>query len=205
MRTALWLAVGLALGCTVDSENGFPSVMTGASATAPTSVSGTGATGDATTDTEGTAGGSAEDTATSGAATVGTITDGMVTTGSDSGTGDSTGGGMVGPCGGQALDPQLEVPPLCQPACVSIGFSNDCPAGQICRLKDSATSVCENCITCGNSGAACSASNECNILFTCFKGQCALMCDLSTPQVCGNPAACTDVGHPTHGACDPAL
>lgn len=112
---------------------------------------------------------------------------------------------MIGPCGGMALDPQLAVPPLCMPTCVSIGFSNDCPAGNICRLEDSATAVCEGCTTCGNLDDPCTASNECDIVFTCFRGQRTAMCDLDTPQTCGNPAACTDVGHPTHGACDPAL
>ena len=106
---------------------------------------------------------------------------------------------------GAALDPQLATPPVCEPTCTSIGFGNDCPLAEYCRLKDSATAVCESCVACGNLHAPCVATEDCDILFTCFMGQCTAQCDLNTPQTCGNPAACTEVGHPTHGVCNPNL
>jgi hypothetical protein len=108
-------------------------------------------------------------------------------------------------CAGQPLDPQLAVPPMCAPTCTGFGFSNDCGALEVCRLKDSATGVCETCEACGNLNAPCTNTIDCDILFTCFKNQCTAMCSFDTPQTCGNPAACTDVGHPTHGVCDPTV
>ena len=111
--------------------------------------------------------------------------------------------GNMGACMGMPLDAALEVPPLCAPTCDSIGFGADCPGIEICRLKDSQTAVCESCEPCGNLHDPCTASSQCDILFTCYLGQCTAMCDFATPQTCGVPAACTDVGHPTHGVCDP--
>jgi hypothetical protein len=96
------------------------------------------------------------------------------------------------------------VPPNCSPTCSNIGFNGgDCAGVEICRLKDSETAVCESCDTCGNLHASCVATSDCDILFTCFKGRCTAMCDMLTPQTCGNPATCVDVGHGTHGVCDP--
>lgn len=189
--------------------------MTGAASTAGTA----GGTGDATEgdddDDDATAGetegvDSTGDDPTGGTGQTDDGTGPGTSAGSTSSMGmtDETGGsesGNMGACMGTPLDPALEVPPLCAPTCDLIGFGSDCPGIEICRLKDSQTAVCESCEPCGNLHAPCTASSQCDILFTCYLGQCTAMCDFATPQTCGNPAACTDVGHPTHGVCDPNI
>lgn len=188
--------------------------MTGA-ASAPSTADGT---GDATEggdddDDDATAGETegADSTGDSPTGGTGQTDDGPGTSaGSTSSMGmtDDTAGsesGTMGACMGTPLDPALDVPPLCAPTCDLIGFGSDCPGIEICRLKDSQTAVCESCEPCGNLHDPCTASSQCDILFTCYLGQCTAMCDFATPQTCGNPAACTDVGHPTHGVCDPNL
>jgi hypothetical protein len=208
-RSSRILAAVALAACSVDADDGFTGVASGgASAGTPTSSASGISAGNSTADdgsAEGTASGGPSDA--TGEAT--SASGGSGSTSAGEGPGSSSAGDVsdsgAGVCDGAALDAQLEVPPLCAPTCTSFGFSNDCPALNVCRLKDSATGVCESCQPCGNLEAPCSASSECDILFTCFKGQCTAMCDLTTPQTCGNPAACTDVGHPTHGVCDPAL
>lgn len=213
--------------CSVDAGNGFGGVMSASGGTAVSSVSADdgddGDGGDDTATTSGSAtvgsgdtGGSVgvDDTAGDGTASA-TAGDEL----GDSDTSEDQGGTMSGgstssddsgttgvaACMGAPLNAQLEVPPVCEPTCNSIGFGNDCGLAEICRLKDSATAVCESCVQCGNLHAPCTATDQCDILFTCFMGQCTAMCDFDTPQTCGVPAACTDVGHPTHGVCNPNI
>jgi hypothetical protein len=57
-------------------------------------------------------------------------------------------------------------------------------------------------VDCGNLNAACDASDQCDILFMCFQGQCTNFCALGTTE-CGAPQDCVDIGHPTHGVCRP--
>jgi hypothetical protein len=148
------------------------------------------ATGDG--DGDGTTTGDGDGTATG---------DGDGTTTGD-GDGTATGDGD-GTCGGAPLSADLEVPAGCGTTCSAYGFSSDCGSLEICRLKDTTTGVCESCSPCGNLNASCTASSECDILFTCYLNRCTAMCDFTTPQTCGNPSWCLDVGHPTHGVCDP--
>ncbi len=159
--------------------------------------------GDDTEGSSGTAGsGSTAGDATS---TTASTTSGETGSGTGSTGGSESSGGMGDACTGMPLDAQLDVPPMCSPTCDGIGFGSDCPGIEICRLKDSQTAVCESCAPCGNLHAPCTASSQCDILFTCFMGQCTAMCDKTTPQTCGNPPACTEVGHPTHGVCNPNI
>ena len=209
-------AIALLLGGAgqVDAGNGFGGVMSGAAtATATAGMTGAETEGDDDDDDDDddTAGGTEIADSTGGDdPTGGAQTDGS--TGTDTPNGSTSSMGMTdgttggaGACMGAALDAALEVPPLCEPTCNAIGFGSDCPGIEICRLKDSQTAVCESCEPCGNLHAPCTASSQCDILFTCYLGQCTAMCDFNTPQTCGNPMACTDVGHPTHGVCDPNI
>ncbi len=204
-----------ATGCSVGSNDPFMPVDTGSASagpsasSAPTSGSGN-PSGTADPGSGAESGPGSSDTGGGGSGTEGASTTTPTATTVD----DSTGGSEVGSdstgasadaCAGEPLDPQLATPPVCAPTCTGIGFGNDCPLGEYCRLKDSQTAVCETCEGCGNLHAPCAQTIDCDIIFTCFMGQCTAQCDLDTPQTCGNPAACTDVGHPTHGVCDPNL
>lgn len=208
----------LATGCSVGSNDPFMPVNTGSAGSSASSTATSGTEGPA--DPSGTADSDSGTEAGPGSSEGGSGgwdpgTEGSSTTNPSSSTAaDSTGGseegsgstsGSAGACEGEPLDPQLATPPVCDPTCTGIGFGNDCPLAEYCRLKDSQTAVCESCVACGNLHAPCVTTADCDIIFTCFMGQCTAQCDLATPQTCGNPAACTDVGHPTHGVCNPNL
>ncbi len=79
---------------------------------------------------------------------------------------------------------------------------SECPSLQVCRFYDSAEGRCESCGTCGNLGNTCTASNECDILFTCYQNTCVNICPLGT-YYCGAITDCLDIGHPTYGVCRP--
>jgi len=111
---------------------------------------------------------------------------------------DGPGGG-----GGSGLDPELEIPDPSGQFCDEPGrMGTECPAGEVCRYFTSTEGRCEGCTTCGNLGAACTATDQCDILFECFRGQCTNFCTLNTPE-CGAPADCVDIGHATRGVCRP--
>lgn len=99
------------------------------------------------------------------------------------------------------LDPSVSVPPADNEPCDTPGAMFECSGIAICRLYSAESSRCESCEPCGNLYAPCSSSSECDILFTCFEGYCSAMCSFETPQTCGVPTNCIDVGHPTHGVC----
>lgn len=102
------------------------------------------------------------------------------------------------------LDPDLDVPAASNPPCTTPGsMGGECPSLSVCRHFSAEESRCESCEACGNLNAFCSQSSDCDILFTCFMGRCTAACDFRTPQTCGNPSDCVDVGHPTHGVCLP--
>lgn len=82
--------------------------------------------------------------------------------------------------------------------CTNLGGMSECPGIEVCRFYDSVEGRCESCSPCGNLGAFCSASNQCDILFMCYLGQCTNFCQLGT-TMCGPPQNCIDIGHPTHG------
>lgn len=103
------------------------------------------------------------------------------------------------------LDPNLSTPPASNSPCTIPGASFECGPLEICRHFSAEESRCESCDdgTCNGLNQPCASSSECDILFTCYFGRCTGTCDLTTPQVCGNPSDCTNVGHPTHGVCMP--
>lgn len=103
------------------------------------------------------------------------------------------------------LDPNLATPPESNPPCTTPGSRGECGFLEICRHFSAEESRCESCDdgTCNGLGQPCSRTAECDILFTCYLGRCTGTCDLTTPQVCGVPTDCIDVGHPTHGVCLP--
>jgi hypothetical protein len=80
---------------------------------------------------------------------------------------------------------------------------NECPGIAVCRFHTTEQGLCESCDACGNLGAACNDGTDCDILFACYEGQCTNFCELGT-YACGPLEDCLDVGHPTHGVCDPA-
>jgi hypothetical protein len=112
----------------------------------------------------------------------------------------STSGSPVLP--GDPLDPSLDIPEEGE-ACDTPGSLGECPGIAVCRFATSEQGLCESCEPCGNLGDPCSASVECDILFACYDGRCTNFCELGTPG-CGPIEDCLDVGHPTHGVCDPS-
>lgn len=108
-----------------------------------------------------------------------------------------------GPIGGTGLDPELELPDPSGQFCDEPGRgSPECPLTQVCRFFTSTEGRCESCAACGNLGAACTATDQCDILFECFRGRCTNFCTLGT-TACGPPADCINIGHATRGVCKP--
>jgi hypothetical protein len=111
-------------------------------------------------------------------------------------TGDTTSGG------GTPLDPDLDVPSEGE-SCMFPGSLNECPGvATVCRFYTAEEGRCESCDNCGNLNAACTTGTDCDILFSCYAGRCTNFCQLGTPS-CGPVENCLDIGHPTHGVCDP--
>ncbi len=138
---------------------------------------------------------------------------GLATGGTSSGGGGGIGGGFGGTSGSGgsgtgggggtgALDPNLSLPnPAGQP-CNTPGYGTGCPSLQVCRISGPNQGTCETCTQCGNLGAFCSSSSQCDILFQCYLGKCTNICPLGT-SYCGPPQDCINVGHATHGVCKP--
>ena len=120
------------------------------------------------------------------------------TTTSSTTSSSSTGGsGAAG-----QLDPDLGLPdPNGQP-CAQIGYGGECPGIAVCRISGPDSGTCESCGICGNLGASCTKSSECDILFQCYQGVCTNLCPLGT-SYCGAVQDCLDVGHATYGVCAP--
>jgi len=100
------------------------------------------------------------------------------------------------------LDPALELPDPSGEACATPGSMSECPGIQVCRFYDEEYGRCESCTDCGNLNAYCTASEQCDILFSCYAHACTNFCTLGT-QACGPVEDCLDVGHPTQGVCRP--
>ncbi len=207
---------GILLACAESAElsDGFDA---GGDASGGTGASGTGggaATGgfafggsagsDAAAGTGGVAaGGSGGIGGSSGTGAVGGGSGTGAVGGSSGGTGGTSGSGGTGGGGGTgALDPNLSLPnPAGQP-CNTPGYGTGCPSLQVCRISGPNQGTCETCTQCGNLGAFCSSSSQCDILFQCYLGKCTNICPLGT-SYCGPPQDCINVGHATHGVCKP--
>lgn len=102
------------------------------------------------------------------------------------------------------LDPDLSLPDPAGQTCHQPGAigSPECPAIHVCRFYSSTEGRCESCSNCGNLGAACSTTSQCDILFECYQGRCTNFCTLGTTE-CGAPADCVHIGHATRGVCKP--
>ncbi len=100
------------------------------------------------------------------------------------------------------LSPDLETADPSGQVCTTPGSLGECPGIAVCQFYSSTEGRCETCETCGNLGASCSASDQCDILFACYLGKCTNFCTLGTSE-CGPPTNCIDIGHPTKGACLP--
>lgn len=110
-------------------------------------------------------------------------------------------GPMTGPDAG-ALSSELALPDPSGTPCTSPGSLSECPGIEVCRFFSPAEGRCETCGPCGNLNDPCSASDECDILFMCFRGRCTNFCTLGTFE-CGAIEDCVDIGHPTRGVCVP--
>lgn len=207
MRSLL-LAVVFLCACSEDAGDG-PSFGSGASGANPGSAtatsSGQGGASSATSETSDAPTGSSSD-AEGGTSSADPSTSGDPTTGSSTNTagpsGDtSSGGGDASESDGTALDPDLDVPDEGEP-CTTPGNMNECPALSVCRFHTAEEGRCESCDACGNLNAPCTEGTDCDILFACYAGRCTNICPLGTFG-CGPVEDCLDVGHPTHGVCDP--
>jgi hypothetical protein len=121
----------------------------------------------------------------------GTLPDAAVDAASDSAVPD-----------GGPLDPNLELPDPAGDVCFTPGSMSECPGIQVCRFYDSVSGRCESCSPCGNLNDFCTASDQCDILFMCYMNRCTNFCQLGT-MMCGAVQDCLDIGHPTHGVCNP--
>jgi len=212
-RTALGVALSLALGaCTIEVDGDGSGLSAGMSGPASSQGTAGSAGSSATTaDDDDSSGG-----ATTGDTDPGTSTPGDATatdTGSDpdgsTGLPGSTGADdattMSGSTGddlpGDPLDPGLDIPEGGQP-CTTPGSLGECPAIEVCRFATTEQGLCESCDVCGNLGAPCVEGTDCDILFACYQGECTNICPLGT-FYCGAVEDCLDVGHPTHGVCAP--
>jgi len=219
-RSLLAVSVLLSVACTEDLGGG-PSFGSGSGA--PTGVSSMSSTG-SSAPSSGTAG-SAEATsagtdATSGAPDETGAGESSPTTTDSASTGDAgsaTAGGVTSmdptaessgdPSGdptvdGTPLDPDLDVPDEGE-SCSSPGSLNECAGvATVCRYYTAEEGRCESCDNCGNLNAPCMSGTDCDILFSCFAGRCTNFCELGTFS-CGPVEDCLDIGHATHGVCDP--
>ncbi len=211
----LVLAVVLLSACTEDAGGG-PSFGSGASGanpastTAATSADGSSSQGEGgsttsesgeqpTTTGHGTDGESSASTEPTSASDP---TTGTTPTTSGDPTGDtSTGDGDASESGGTALDPDLDVPDEGE-SCTTPGSMNECAGISVCRFYTAEEGRCESCDACGNLNAPCTEGTDCDILFACYAGRCTNICQLGTFG-CGPIEDCLDVGHATHGVCDP--
>jgi hypothetical protein len=106
------------------------------------------------------------------------------------------------PSDGGAIDPALALPDPSGQPCATPGSLGECPNLQVCRIYSGSEGRCESCGPCGNLGAFCNSSSDCDILFACFRNACVNFCEIGTFE-CGPMENCIDVGFPGHGMCKP--
>ena len=193
--------VGPGLGGDADDDDGGTGVFT-------SGISGPGGDGDETTAMDASTAG-LEPPTTSGPAGSTSGDDDGSTSGADSSAGGSTAGAAEdsssssgSAIAGDPLDADLDIPEGGE-ECDTPGSLGECPFLEVCRFYNSEQSMCEGCESCGNLGAFCNEGTDCDILFVCFENRCTNICQLGTTE-CGPVDDCIDVGHPSHGACDPS-
>jgi hypothetical protein len=123
--------------------------------------------------------------------------------GADGGTADSASGdtGSTPESGADSgLDPLLVLPDPSGAPCADPG-QTQCAGAAICRISSTTGGTCESCTGCGNLHAPCTADVDCDTLFQCYAGYCDSLCQLATPQTCGVPTDCINVGNATTGVC----
>lgn len=197
---------GPSFGSGASSAN--PGATTSATSADSTASSGqasesgtTSGTGDAATTTGGSSANDESGTSSSPTSS-GDPTTGTPTTTTDDSSGEtSTSDSDPSDSGGTPLDPDLDIPDEGE-SCTTPGNLNECPGIAVCRFHTAEEGRCESCDVCGNLGAPCTEGTDCDILFACYAGRCTNICQLGTFG-CGPIEDCLDVGHPTHGVCDP--
>jgi hypothetical protein len=200
MRCAA-LGAGVLCGCTVGSADPFPGSVTAGSAG---SVSTAGTTGEASDGSSSGATDAGTGEASSSSATAGDSSGGDATgaSASASSEGSSESASDTSATGdGAPLDPELDIPNGGE-ECTTPGDLNECPGIAVCRFATTEHGLCESCDDCGNLNAPCVEGTDCDILFSCYAGRCTNFCTLGTSE-CGPVEDCLDIGHPTHGVCDP--
>lgn len=201
MRCAA-LAASLVCGCTVGGGDPFPGGLSVGSASSVTATGSSGEVSDGSTraGSEG-ASESAPDGTSDATALDSTSTDATSASagGSSDSASDATTTGATG--GGDPLDPDLDIPNGGE-ECETPGDLNQCPGIAVCRFATTEHGLCESCDACGNLNDPCVEGTDCDILFSCYAGHCTNFCTLGTFE-CGPVEDCLDIGHPTHGVCDP--
>ena len=110
--------------------------------------------------------------------------------------------GRIDARGDGGLDPELELPDPFGEACTKPGLTDSgCPEGEACRFFTATEGRCESCFACRGVGMPCSASNDCDTIAVCFRGECVSFCRLGTTE-CGT-VDCLNIGHATIGVCNP--
>jgi hypothetical protein len=155
----------------------------------PTDPSGTGASS-----TSSSGGSSTSSASSSGASASGGSSSGASSSSASSSSSSSSSSG------GASLDPDLSLPGAGGTPCTTPGSEGECPGIQVCRIASATGGRCEGCSPCNNLNQPCASSNECDILFQCFRGKCTNICPLGT-SYCGAVADCVNVGNATYGVC----
>jgi hypothetical protein len=192
------LAALVLAACSVGGGDPFPGALSVGSAGSATSDGSTGGTSDGSSSgavgSDGGSSSNAGDSTSGGATSASTTSEGSSDSGDDATTTGASGGG-------DPLDPDLDVPNGGE-ECETPGDLNECPGIAVCRFATSEHGLCESCDECGNLNAPCVEGTDCDILFSCYAGHCTNFCTLGTFE-CGPVEDCIDIGHPTHGVCDP--
>lgn len=196
----------MCLACSVGTNDPFPGSVTigsGGSASA-------GSTGEVDAGSSGAAddaasaesnGSDAPDATTGDPTAADTSSASADSIGTDESATDATSTTTSGESSGDPLDPDLDVPNGGE-ECTMPGSLTECPGIAVCRFATTDHGLCESCDACGNLNDPCVEGTDCDILFMCYAGRCTNFCTLGTFE-CGPVEDCLDIGHATHGVCDP--
>jgi hypothetical protein len=104
------------------------------------------------------------------------------------------------------LDPLLGPANGSGSVCMTPGSLAECPGYAVCRFYTTTEARCDPADQSNPGiGALCNTSQDCDLMYLCYKDFCRPFCDFTDPYSCGfPPGSCVDVGFqgPTHlGAC----